>query len=281
MKSTLVLSIVFAVVTASLAARAWDGNDLWYNPATGRRATPYDVMPGGGGILGTGGATDFNITCANCHIKGAPNYGSISVDISPPLGPTYKPNTRYDLTVTLKGEHLGLSGCSPYVTGNVNQFAATFEDDSGKLAGALTATYGSSANCPTDPPAAGFTGSTLTYRDCHAVVSAVVKDRASWTFSWTAPPPGSGQVTLYYGAVDGDCMMNSTGDDVKVGSLVMGEGVASLEPGLGPQDERPMGRGANTNALALFGALPALAIAFAARRRRLASLRPPTAGRRR
>ncbi len=265
MKILFVFGLLLATLTASVGAFAWDGDVLWYAPAHGKKATPYNVMPGGGGILGTGGATDYTITCAHCHIKGADNYGSISVAFNPAFGSTYTPGKKYDVTISLRGEHLGLSGCGQYTNGNVNEFAATFEDQSGKIAGALQATYGSTASCPTTPPPTGFTGSTFMYGDCHAVIASAVKDRTSWTFSWTAPPAGAGQVTLYYGAVDGDCMMDSLKDDVKVGSFVMGEGMAALEPRRGPSGGPTSG---NANALALLGALPIVALAWGARRRR-------------
>lgn len=223
-------TVLFGLLLLSAQALAWDSSSLWYDPAEGAKGTPYNTMPGGGGILGTGGQGDYTITCANCHIKGGDGYGSIGLTVTPPPPSMYKPATKYDFTVKMTGEHRGLSGCSPYVIGNVNQFALTFEDASGKQVGSFTTDYASSSSCPTKPPDAKFTGSTYMYQNCRAVISTPVAGRSSWTFSWTAPAAGTGAITAYWGAVDGDCMMDSKMDDVVVGNASMGEGTASYRP---------------------------------------------------
>ena len=59
----LLVPIVVAACTllGTNAARAWDGPELWYEPAHG-------AVPGGGGIFGTGGERDHHITCEHCHV---------------------------------------------------------------------------------------------------------------------------------------------------------------------------------------------------------------------
>lgn len=217
-----ILSCVFWMTFASIAS-AWDGPEMWYAPATG----PAGNI-GGGGLLGTGGAQDFNVTCANCHVK-APGKIDFKLAFNPPLPTvggnlTYSPGTKYTVTATLLGETLGKSGC---MLDNNNDFSATVEDANGKIAGVLAADNGMSmANCPkTLPPANQIPGTTMMTGDCHAVLSHG-KDRTTWTFTWTAPMKGAGPLTWYWGAVDGDCMMNSTDDDVKTGTLKLGEAMA-------------------------------------------------------
>ena len=250
---------VFAFAFAR-AASAWDGPSMWYDPATGSPQTNQN--PGGGGILGTGGVTDHGITCANCHMKGKNPTGLIDAKptFNPPLNVgAYTPGQKYTITITMTGEHLGLSGCSQYTPDNNNFMAATIEDDSGKLAGTFSTQSGSTASCPAtvgfDPNT--FKG-TFMVDDCHGVLSHGA-GLTSWSFDWTAPAKGSGEATLYYGVVDGDCMMDSLDDDVKVGTYKMGEATAML-------DEPKKG---SETAFASFGVLPALA-AFArlVRRRR-------------
>jgi hypothetical protein len=224
-------------------ALAWDGAASWYNPANGGNAPPGDknaIMPGGGGIFGTGGARDYNITCANCHLDDKKQQGQIAIDFAfnPPQPMVngvagYTPGTTYTITATLSGEHLGLSGCGPYVTGNINNFAASFESSGGLSAGVLASDSGqSSANCGKTTPMAGRT--TLLYGDCHAIFSddgdMADLGRTTWSFSWTAPSAGAGTITMYYGAVDGDCMMDSFGDDVKTGNKRFPEATAALAP---------------------------------------------------
>jgi hypothetical protein len=239
--------------SAAGTARAWDGHTLWYDSASG-------ANPGGGGIIGTGGVTDYNITCAHCHTD-AMSQIDVQLAFTPPLEDVggeavYAPGQTYQVAVTLVGEYLGTSGCEMYMA-RTNNFAATVEDVSGKVAGVLASDSGqSSTNCPQDSPGPGA-GTTLMYRDCHAVFSNGAEDRTSWAFSWTAPAAGSGQLTLYYGAVDGNCDMTSKGDDVKVGTLKLGEAMAARAPG----------RGAPAGRLALLGLVP-LGLGAALLRRR-------------
>jgi hypothetical protein len=71
-----------------------------------------------------------------------------------------------------------------------------------------------------DPP-----GTTYVYGDCHGVLFVPKVNTVSWTFSWTAPPPGAGELTIYYGVVDGDAHgKSSLGDDVKMGTIKLAEG---------------------------------------------------------
>jgi hypothetical protein len=255
------ISFLFVVLFGA-SALAWDGPDMWYMPAAGSPIS-NPKGPGGGGILGTGGARDYGITCANCHTQGKSPYGLISakIDFNPMLvASMYKPGQSYAITVTLIGEHLGLSGCGQYTPDNNNHVGLTIEDGSGNMAGSLRADMGSSTTCPADVPfdPNTFKG-TFMYGDCKGVLSHGA-GMTSWTFNWTAPPKGSGDATLYYGVVDGNCMMDSLDDDVKVGVMKMGEATAMRE-------DPP--KNANT-ALASVGAFPALMFLLRMLRRRRA-----------
>jgi hypothetical protein len=253
------LGVVLAVLTVTREARAWDGPGMWDQAADGSPATAQS--PGGGGILATGSLHDYNVTCANCHIKG---QGLIDValtfDGAPPPA-TYQPGHTYQMVGTLVGEHLGLSGCmgSP-PNANNNNCAFTAEDASGNVAGGFAADFGSTASCPRNAPTApAFGGGTMMYGDCHAVITTG-PNLTTWSFQWTAPPSGTGSVMLYFVAVDGNCMMDSLGDDVKVANLTLGEGMAMRTPR----------RDANTM-LAWLGVTPALGLVGAVRRRRARS----------
>jgi hypothetical protein len=256
MKPTLVLLYAFVTtMTTSLVALAWDGPTLWYEPA--------NAGPGGGGLITTGGALDHNVTCAHCHDKGdgSQGYGVIGADVSfnPPIGAAYKKGQRYEVTVALTGEHLALSGCMNDYPVNRNGFAASFEDDSGKVVGSLSAAFGDAASCVRAAPDPFPKVTTWTYGDCHAVMGVsdgLLGEPATWTFSWTAPSDGS-TVSMYYGVVDGNCMMDSMGDDVKVGTKKLGAGVALREVA-------PNGN----PTLACAGLFPLLGLMGALRRRR-------------
>jgi hypothetical protein len=258
MRTLVIVAMVLAIASLASPALAWDGPPYWFDPANGAPATPYNVSPGGGGILGTGGAGDYNITCANCHVKAAGQIGlTLAFDGAPPPA-MYTPGHAYQVTATMTGEHLGLSGCmgSPPLANN-NNFAMTAEDDSGMVAGSFAADSGSSAACPpAAPDPQRFSTGTYLYGDCHAVLTTGA-GRTSWSFTWTAPAAGAGNVTVHYAGVDGDCMMDSLNDDVKVGTITMGEGMASLRR-----------RSSDANAVAWVGLFPVVGIAGARIRRR-------------
>src|SRR5262249_49996262 len=229
MRTTLSIAVIIAALFALLAPRtaaAWDGPQLWYMRAS-------DAQPGGSGIIATGGVLDHNVTCANCHLK-AESKIDVKFTFSPALPtvgrlPTYTAGQKYQVTATLEGEHLGLANCGQY-TSNVNNFAATFEDAGGKFAGVIASDSGqSSANCPVDPPPNPINGSTVTYRDCHAIIGTG-GTLTQWNFTWTAPAASAGPLTLYYGAVDGNCDMMSMNDDVKTGTMKIGAPTAAITP---------------------------------------------------
>jgi hypothetical protein len=252
--------LLVGCIGVATPALAWDANAYWYEPANGGpppQGSQYAVLPGGGGILATGGATDHNITCADCHVKAAGQISSAFLFDGKTLT-SYAPGHTYQVTAQLLYEHLGLSGCGQYVNGNVNNFGATFEDANGNVVGVLASDGNTSgASCQATLPSS-VTGTTIVYGDCHAITSTSTKDLTQWSFSWTAPAVGSGPVTLYYGMVDGNCMMDSLNDDVKVGNVKLTEGapMAMAKP-----------FGANS-ALAALGLYPVAALVGAFRRRK-------------
>jgi hypothetical protein len=221
-----------AIMVACLllpAAGAWafPFGKSWHDPADGTPAN--GGRAGAGGIYGTGGVGDHGITCANCHIGGK---GLIGASIVPTPAwqkvnglDAYKPGQTYSVTVTMTGEHAGLNQGA----NNLNGMALAFEDQSGKAKGVLisdadpTAT---STTCKAKYPAANpATGTTYLYGDCHGVIFIPRPNTTSWTFSWKAPAAGTGQLTAFYGVVDGDADgKSSLDDDVKMGTVKLVEG---------------------------------------------------------
>ncbi|HEY3357657.1 MAG TPA: hypothetical protein VGQ83_30675 [Polyangia bacterium] len=228
MRTTFGLALVALTLTTAAPAAAWDGDGLWERDASG-------AVPGGGGLWGTGGRRDHGVHCGHCHMS-APGLISLGFTFTPALGTvgtvrTYQPGQTYQVDAQLTGETLGFSGCGAYGKNN-NNFAAAIEDGTGATAGTY-ATDGApvmtSAACSATLPAS-YTGTTITYGDCHAVASHNTENRTAWRFTWTAPAAGRGTLTLSYGAVDGNCDMMSMGDDVAVGALTLAEAGASLAP---------------------------------------------------
>jgi hypothetical protein len=206
-------------------------------------ASAGGLRPGADGIFYTGGAQDFGMKCSHCHIDDQHQQGSIGVQVVPSPAwedvsgsEGYAPGTTYTITVNLTGAHLGNISNND---GDENAFALTIEDGNGKLAGVLEANVGGKSDATAckngtaaDPlvvppkPTAGQT--TVILGDCHAVVStehpASAAARTSWNFKWTAPAAGTGDVTIFVGAVDGDHEgKSSLGDDVVEASIVLKE----------------------------------------------------------
>ena len=204
--------VVLILVCIAHPALAWDGPGMWYRAAD-------DANPGGGGILGTGGGHDHGIKCTDCHVerKSEPNL-AFGMTFSPQLaGSAYVPGTRYTITARLTGAQLP-GTCGVPNGKNIDGFAASFEDDSGASTGKLAGDDGQSApSCtlPSPPPP----GTTALDGDCKVIFSSSAPNLTQWTFSWTAP--ASGDVHVFWGAVDGDCDMMSMHDAAVTGSMTL------------------------------------------------------------
>jgi hypothetical protein len=224
---TLIVLSMFAV-----PAFAWDGPQYW--------EAPTNEPEGGGGVWGTGGKSDFGISCTHCHKRPA-SMPTPSVNLqwsfNPPLemvggAQAYKPGQRYTVSVSMTGETLGFSNCNG--NANNNGFGAAFELANGQRAGRLQSDWGQDSNaCPPVLPSYvnsfGYTipvtdGGTSTYGSCHAIASTSLENTGYRYFFWTAPAAGSGTVTVFWGAVDGNCDMNSQNDDSRSGTFAITEG---------------------------------------------------------
>lgn len=216
----LALAIVLAAASPALA---WDGPGMWYSPADGG---PPSTLPGGGGILGTGGQHDHGIKCSDCHVQ-RPDEPNLRLDLafSPALsGSAYTPGQRYTVTATLSGAQVQCaSGPNGGGTTKVDNFAASFEDDAGATAGTLAADSGPCRTIP-QPTAPG---TTVLDGDCAVIFAKGSPNTTQWTFTWTAP--ASGGVHIYWGAVDGNCDMMSMGDAVTNGSRTLAPAPAARD----------------------------------------------------
>lgn len=233
------MKILISSLLVSLPALAWEIPCNWTNDTT----TAANEA-GGGGLFATGGKRDYGVKCSACHQEtlttGPRGMIDTTLTFVPALGmvgtvPTFTPGQRYEVTVALSGETLGLSNCG--AAENINTFAATVEDPSGATAGLIESDTGqsssacltglSSMNCNGTLPATG--GTTFMAGDCHAV-AGYGQNRTTWKFYWT-PPAGTAltDATFFWGAVDGDCKMNSLKDDVKERTLTVRRAGASRE----------------------------------------------------
>lgn len=219
-KNVLVLLAILLGVAAMapLSAYAFPREDFWHMPSTGVAGTN---RAGAGGIYGTGGRTDFGVRCSHCHIDGDGTI-DVRIDATPAfvdrgggdLG--YVPGQRYAIAVNMLGEH---ERATP-TTMDVNGFALTVEDASGRVSGRFISDSGQdSGACPSANPypmpamrPAGRT--TFMYGDCHAVLFLAHARLTRWTFDWVAPAAGAGELTMFVALTDGDQGGESSlGDD--------------------------------------------------------------------
>jgi hypothetical protein len=229
-RSLLVSLAAVAAVTVSARVGAFPFLKSWHDPSDGN-SQPNNVRAGGGGIYASGAAQDWGLKCSHCHIDNADQQGMISamIDVSPPFDvvsgeQAYVPGARYTFTVDLVGEHLG----TPGMNDNHNSLAVVAEDASGTRAGEYYTDSGvDSVVCPQVAPDKNDSTlrSTYVYGDCHGILATEQNDVATWTFDWEAPAAGTGDVTVFYGIVDGNTHADSSlDDDVTEGNIRLVEG---------------------------------------------------------
>ena len=248
--------------------------------------TQFDLDPvtydGGGGIAFDGAPRWTSHTCAVCHTN-APGLIGIRLEADQPalFASGYQPGQSYHLRVVMENEWAGLAyaaygdncgfSTDPYRPCDENGFGLEFDDTGGTPTGTFAVVV-ANACAP---------GSTSTDVDAYilkdgtaAMHSGVHDGVTAWDVCWTAPAAGTGTVTAFVAAVDGNggdgtvnFPNNTTGDDVAAGQVPI--------PELGGAAPPPQGGGcsAGGDAGGLGAVLAAmLAIGLRRRRRRLLAL---------
>jgi hypothetical protein len=174
---------------------------------------------GGGSIFYTGANREHRWNCAACH-EDAPRQMRVRLNVVPAelfSSFKYQPGTTYAFTATMENESRGRQSARA----NYNSLALSAEAASGAPAGDFN----------------GYAAEDF-FAGPATIVSAGQKvGVTSWTFSWTAPDPGAGTVTLCLGAVDGNAAgqagdstsTDAFGDDVFVARVELGELGAKTE----------------------------------------------------
>ena len=182
------------------------------------------------GLYFTGAPRFASLDCSTCHQAGPQKVGlRLNADDLSLFSTGYQPGKTYELQVVLTNETEGTffntSSCTDppapddtfsYVQCNNNGFALEIDAEDGPLAG-------SNVYCAQQPkagmcPMPDFTtDQALVSPDGDAVFDAKVysadpnqpklitrNGAAEWKFYWTAPKAGSGALTVYVSAVDGN-----------------------------------------------------------------------------
>ena len=171
-------AVLLAALFAVLPARAFHvGSTFDKPPGAG----------GGGGIFYVGAPLDRGWDCSVCHQKAAGQI-KVKLSVAPSAlfdGMQYTPGQAYSFTATLEGEHLGMN--SPLA--NYNSIVVSIVDAKGFSTGSI----------------GGFAAEDF-YSGFPSTIASAGQQvgRTSWTFTWTAGPVGSGPVTIYLAAVDGN-----------------------------------------------------------------------------
>jgi len=249
--------------------------------------TANQPADGGGGIPFDGAPRWTSHTCAVCHTN-APGQITIRLEADhPELFTTgYTPNMQYHLRVVMENEHEGLAyksnpdSCGgsdvPFVGCDYNGFGLEIDDMSGAPSGSYAQVDGSGA-CATGS-ATIFTADTYILKDGTAALSSGVHNGAtSWDLCWTAPASGSGTLTAYVAAVDGNggsgnasFPTDEPGDDVFAGQVPL--------PAAGAQGSQGGGCDATSESGVLVALLALCGLAWRKHRRRALALALLVAG---
>ncbi|HRI72252.1 MAG TPA: hypothetical protein PK156_48795 [Polyangium sp.] len=150
----------------------------------------FDKPPGaggGGGIFYAGAPLERGWDCTMCHLD-PPGKVRVKLDVNPPSlfqNFTYSPGAVYSFTATMLNEQLGKN--SPL--SNYNSVAVEVVDGKGYQAGSM----------------GGFAAEDLYSGYPATIVTTGTKPNVTqWTFTWTAPPMGTGGVTMHVAGVDGN-----------------------------------------------------------------------------
>lgn len=153
----------------------------------------YYSFTNGGGAPAANTAAPGDGNCTNCHggtlITSGPNWNNVSITSNIPAG-GYTPGTSYTITVS-------------HTQAGINKFGFQFTalSPSNTMAGTLSS--GSGSQTVSSGPKTYVT---------HTAGGTAGAGSNSWSFTWTAPNPGVGNVTFYttINAANGD---NGTSGD--------------------------------------------------------------------
>lgn len=228
-------SVVIAIVSQAALAHAFaDSSQFFASPAIPHSAT---LGASGEGVYFTGAPRFSSLNCGSCH-AGAPGVVGLRLGADHPelFSDGYTPGMIYQLEVELTAESKGLQFNTPtctdplapgdtftYVQCNNNGYALEIDSAHGPLMGGFCAQHPSNGNCPMPDftvdeslvaPGGDAIFSDRVYSSDPSMPKLIVRNGPTrWHFFWTAPPAGTGPLTVYVAAVDGNGGSGTSSND--------------------------------------------------------------------
>ncbi len=232
---------------------------------------------GGGGVVFTGAPRWAGHDCSVCHTDGPGRVGvTLEADPASLFVNGYQPGATYKMRVVLENNLTALEfaqlgdNCGtqfqPYNRCDDNGFAMEIDDANGTPIGGLS---GTNANGDCQGQAAPGGDVALVANGSAVAHSGIHHGQAAWVFCWTAPGTGSGRLTAFISAVDGNggdgtpnYPNDMTGDDTVTGAVPL------LERGAAPPMPQSGGcdAGGGTGSLAVLALIGLVALAWKRRR---------------
>jgi hypothetical protein len=218
-------SLVALLLLCAGPARAFDDPGQFFAPPTFKHAATLSASAEG--VYFTGAPRFTSLDCSSCHTDG-PNAVDIRIGAKPDSLFTdgYQPGLTYELEIALVNESLGTQYNTPsgvcteppgktdhytYQQCNNNNFALEIDSANGPLVGMFCAATPSGSCPPADPVGDEVQispdGDAVFANRAHSAMmpKQVLRNGAtSWHLWWTAPPAGTGPLTFYAAAVDGN-----------------------------------------------------------------------------
>jgi len=226
-----VIALAFVCASSGLAHAFVDAAQF-FDPADSPHGASLGAL--GEGVYFTGAPRYSGLDCSTCHTDG-PQQISVRIGADPPglFSEGYEAGTTYELLVEIIGEGKGLdhkgatcteppgkSDTYAYQPCNNNNFALELDDINGPLASPSLLSGTSlfcpvrptNGICPTSDPISDETvvapGGDAIFGNRMRVIATPKtfsqNDPTRWRFYFTAPIAGTGPLTLYLGAVDGN-----------------------------------------------------------------------------
>ncbi len=237
-------SLVAVAVAAAAVALAAPSTVHAFADATqffAQKAAPHAATFGasGEGLYFTGAPRWASLDCSTCHEAGPQKVG-LRLDADDPslFAGGYVPGHTYELEVVMTNENEGLKyntrTCTDvpapddtysYVQCNNNSYALEIDAASGPLAGpsVYCAAKPGASGCPAPDPTSDESlvapdgdavfGSRIYSSDPATPKLITRNDMTAWRFWWTAPKAGTGPLTVYVAAVDGNGGSGSAAND--------------------------------------------------------------------